>query len=121
MLASSLRVGPTLSAETKKTSREKQEAFYSFIKVRTNLLYVKVPPGVKALNKLVKPYQCFQSQRHGTSRRVKTPAGQREATAGRTAFNQQRSAFPLVTFRISEHLIMIKICVTLNEGQDQHN
>ena len=35
-------------------------------------------------NKMVKPYTCFQSQRHGTSQR------QREATAGRAAFSQQQ-------------------------------
>ena len=45
------------------------------------------------------PYKCFQSQCHGTSQQVKIPLGKgREATAGRSSLQSQRSSFSSFDF-----------------------
>ena len=78
-----------------------------------------------SFKKLVTSYKCFQSQHHRTSRQVKIHGfRQRKATASCPAvFSQQWSSFLLFRFFFNRTFIifMIKICVTLNEGQGQYN
>ena len=71
------------------------------------------------------PYQCFQSQRHGTSRRVKKKTtgfgkGRLLHVAVQPSVNRVILSLYLES-EIIEHLFMIKTCVDLNEGQGQYN
>ena len=67
-----------------------------------------------------KPYKCFQSQRHGTSRTVKIQRGKGKLLhAEQTSVNNGVLSLYLVSDLI-EHLVMIMF-VTLNEGQSQSN
>ena len=69
----------------------------------------------------VEPYKCFQSQRRETSQRVRIPRGKgRLLQTEQPSFNSGVLSLYLVC-KIIEHLFMITICLTLNEGQGRYN
>ena len=55
-------------------------------------------------------------EHHGGVKKKSHGFQQREATTG-----YRSTSFPLLVSEIIERLFMIKMCVTLNEGQGQYN
>ena len=122
-----------MRTKKKKTSRRGRRTREDHIKVGSNwqICHKKknidevCPPcytseiNIIIYNKVAKPYKRFQSQHHGTSQKVKISLGKGRLLAGRAAFSHTLSL--CLVSQIIKHLFMIKICVTLNEGQGQYN